>query len=173
VGDHACREPPERVAAATGEANIGEPERPQAARGLGQDSDGLLDDRLGGWCRRYPREQYTPTVRRWLDPIEKGAEAFAVDPAQRENRRFGRAEDELGNCVREQRGPRRSAHHARNGLLTSTKEFQTDVPSLRASDYAMPASPPENRMRSMALSKPTAAYDPVQQQASREAKARS
>jgi hypothetical protein len=92
--DYARREASKRIIAATAEADIGIPDRPQTARRLSEEIDDLFDNRFGRRRRRDPHEQRAPAALRGLGIIEKDAQAFAINPAERGHRPFRRAENE-------------------------------------------------------------------------------
>jgi hypothetical protein len=101
--DHAGRLAAKRVVAAHRKAHIGEPDRPQAHRRLGQNRDHLFDIGLNAPGRPQPHKQRPAIVRDMLRLVDQFPQRCAVYAAQGNNRSTGRAKDEL-RCLPGQQG---------------------------------------------------------------------
>src|SRR5262249_53023710 len=93
--NYANCEPPQRIIAASIEAHIGEPDRPQTAGRLSEEMDDALDDHLGRRGGHDRHEQCSPIASPWLNLIQQSAEAFAVDAAEGEHQACRSAKNEL------------------------------------------------------------------------------
>jgi hypothetical protein len=94
--DDACGCAAQSVATTFRKADVGEPGRPQAKRGIGEQIDNAFHDLFRGRCRFNSHQQRALMVRSMIDLIKQCAKAHTVDAAERKDRSHWCAEEKFG-----------------------------------------------------------------------------